>query len=272
MKKLLDWQSKEIVNIVDEITLWSAPFGKLLLENIPMKSGATVVDIGFGTGFPLIELSQRFGEKSKIIGIDIWTEAIKVVRNKISVLELTNIQIIEESASKIDILDNQIDLVTSNLGVNNFEEKDKVYAEIFRILKPGGAMCITTNPIGTFQELFEIFKSVLKEMTEGSEINNLKKSIASRGTEQSIIVEIEKNGMRFRKREVDSAVMRFLDARALMNHSLIRIGFRQYWEQMVGDEIRKEFIELVIAKIENIIEAKGEFRITIPMLYLEFVK
>ena len=61
MKPLLDWQNPEIVDIYDEVNLWSAPFGLLLLEQLPMQPGLTIVDVGFGTGFPLIELAQRFG-------------------------------------------------------------------------------------------------------------------------------------------------------------------------------------------------------------------
>ena len=146
MKKILDWESKEVANIFDEATLWSAPFGRLLLENIPMTPKAKIVDIGFGTGFPLIELSQRFGDKSKIYGIEIWKEGINRAKEKIKTLEIRNIEIIEESATNISIGDSQIDLVTSNLGVNNFEEKEKVYFEIKRILKRGGRLSITTNP------------------------------------------------------------------------------------------------------------------------------
>lgn len=65
MRELLDWKDNKVVNVIDEVTLWSAPFGRMLLENIPMKAGVNIVDIGFGTGFPLIELSQRFGDSTK---------------------------------------------------------------------------------------------------------------------------------------------------------------------------------------------------------------
>lgn len=59
MKEPLDWQAPAIVEIYDEVSLWSAPFGKVLLDNIPMNASWTVVDLGFGTGFPLIELAQQ---------------------------------------------------------------------------------------------------------------------------------------------------------------------------------------------------------------------
>ncbi|MFT4667311.1 MAG: arsenite methyltransferase [Polaribacter sp.] len=54
MKPLLSSKDKALVQTFNEVTLWSGPFGRLLLENIPMKKGMTVLDIGFGTGFPLI--------------------------------------------------------------------------------------------------------------------------------------------------------------------------------------------------------------------------
>lgn len=272
MKKILDWKSREVVNVFDEVNLWSAPFGRLLLENMPMKRGATIVDLGFGTGFPLIELSQRFGEESKIYGVDIWEEAIKRTKEKIDTLSITNIQLLEASATKIDIADNEIDLVTSNLGVNNFEEKEKVYSEIKRILKSGARLCITTNPVGTFEELFSIFDSIFKEMNLKEEQKKLADYIAHRKEETSIVEEFKACGLSFVKSKKEITNMRFVDGEAVLNHSLIRFGFRKYWENMIVEEKRSEFFERLIAKINKQIELKGEFKMTIPMLYLEFEK
>lgn len=272
MKENLNWKSKEVVNIYDEISLWSAPFGRLLLENIPMTQGASILDIGFGTGFPLIELSQRFGEQSKIYGIDIWEEAIIRTKNKIKTLGLNNITILEESATKINIQDHQIDLITSNLGINNFEDKEQVYFEIQRILKPKGKLCITTNPIGTFDELFQLFITIFEEMNLNEELQKIKTYIQHRATKESIEEEFKQVGLTLVNSKVDQTNMRFTDAKALLNHSLIRIGFRSYWENMVQKEKQEVFFKNLIHKINTIIKAQGEFKITIPMLYLEFQK
>ena len=237
-----------MVNIFDEVTLWSAPFGRLLLENIPMTPKAQIVDIGFGTGFPLIELSQRFGDKSRIYGIDIWKEGINRAKDKIKTLEINNIEIIEESATGISIGDNQIDLVSSNLGVNNFEQKDKVYREIYRILKKGGRLAITTNPIGTFEELFEIFSSIFNEMKLKEEEIRLAEYIEQRNTEGGLISELEQYGFKLLKTKSDSTNIRFVGAEALLDHSLIRIGFRKYWGEMVREENRDKFFEVLLLK------------------------
>jgi len=273
MKKILNWRSPEVVNTFDEVTLWSAPFGRLLLENIPMATQATVLDIGFGTGFPLIELSQRFGEQSRIYGIDIWPEGVSRTREKIKVLGLSNIEIIEKSATQIDIVDEQIDLVTSNLGVNNFDQKEEVYQEIHRVLKPNGQLAITTNPIGTFEELFDIFHALFLEMKWEAAQAKLAAYVAHRNTDQGIIAEIEKHGFILAQRKADVTNLRFVDAEAVLNHSLMRIGFRAYWEQMITDERDPaQFFERLVEKIKHVISSQGEFRMRIPMLYLAFEK
>lgn len=272
MKKILDWEKKAVVNIFDEVTLWSAPFGQLLLDNIPMFPKATIVDIGFGTGFPLIELSQRFGNQSKIYGIDIWKEGINRTKEKIKTLELENIELLEESATQIKIEKEQVDLVTSNLGVNNFDQRAKVYREINRILKQGGRLCLTTNPIGTFEELFDLFDVILKELHLKEEQKNLEAYIQHRNTAQGIISELNAYGFQLVQQQSDSTTMRFVDAEALLNHSLMRIGFRASWETLVKTEDKNEFFKRLQLKINRIIETKGEFAMTIPMLYLEFEK
>jgi ubiquinone/menaquinone biosynthesis C-methylase UbiE len=123
MKKILDWHSRKVVDVMDELPLWSAPSGKMLLENMPMKAKAKVLDLGCGTGFPLVELAQRFGEDSLIYGVDIWNEAIERAECKINVLELSNVIILNKHAQRLSIPDEQIDIAVSNLGVNNFTEK-----------------------------------------------------------------------------------------------------------------------------------------------------
>ena len=272
MKDILDWKSKRVVNIFDEVNLWSAPFAKLMMENIPMKKGMTIVDIGFGTGFPLIELSQRFGQSSKIYGIDIWQEAIKRTKEKIEVLELENIEIIEESASEIKLANNTIDLVTSNLGVNNFEDREKVYSEIYRILRDGGVLSITTNPIGTFEQLFDLFQIIMKEMKLENSIDKLTTYVNNRKTENQIIEEIESHKLGYVKSINEKTKVRFVDPLSLLNHSLIRAGFKTGWDELIEEKDRKYFYAELLSKIERVILKNGEFQIDIPLLYLEFKK
>lgn len=272
MKEILDWKRKDVVNIYDEVNLWTAPFGRILLENIPMKAESKILDIGFGTGFPLIELSQRFGENSKIYGMDIWQEGILRTKEKIRVLGLKNIVIFEQSAENIPLPDNELDLICSNLGINNFENKDTVYIECHRVLKKNGSLCISTNPIGTFRELFFFFKKSLEEMRLDWSVEKLKEHVEHRGTESSIIEDLTIKGFRLSKKVNDDTNIRFADPEALFDHALIRIGFLDDWKKFIPEDRLQEFFNLLSGKIEEYINRKGEFVISIPVLYLEFNK
>ena len=59
IKTNYDLNDKEIISAIDELSLWAAPFGLKLLETIKLKKNITALDIGFGLGFPLLEVGDR---------------------------------------------------------------------------------------------------------------------------------------------------------------------------------------------------------------------
>ena len=56
-----DFNSPQVIAAYDELPLWSAMFGLLLLEEVPLANVTNALDVGCGTGFPLIELAERLG-------------------------------------------------------------------------------------------------------------------------------------------------------------------------------------------------------------------
>src|SRR4030042_7101490 len=94
-KSIFNLDDKETVSIIDELPLWSAPFGFKLLDMIKLRKNITALDIGFGLGFPLLEVAQRLGNSSKVYGIDPWKAAIERAQRKINILGLTNIELID---------------------------------------------------------------------------------------------------------------------------------------------------------------------------------
>lgn len=270
MKEPLDWQAPAIVEIYDEVSLWSAPFGKVLLDNIPMNASWTVVDLGFGTGFPLIELAQRFGAQSTIIGVDIWEPAIDRVRMKIDRLDLSNVHVINKKASAVSIADRSVDLVCSNLGVNNFDDKLIVYQNVANMLKVNGHFCLTTNDHTTFCELFELFEKAI--VTLGIDPSSFKEYVHARCSSDELIEEVNAFDFELAKQVEDSACMRFVSSRALFNHSLIRIAFIATWKSIIPPDKWDSFITLITSWIDDIIASAREFRLNIPITYLDFVK
>ena len=137
MKKYLsnDFDFVKMIEVFDESPIWSAPFGLKLLDYIDYKKNISAIDIGFGTGFPLTEIALRLGDSSVVYGIDPWKDAIERVNKKIEYYGLTNVRLIEGVAESIPLENDSIDLITSNNGINNVNDIDKVLSECSRIIK-----------------------------------------------------------------------------------------------------------------------------------------
>ena len=86
-----DLSDPELVSAYDELPLWSSSFGALLLRHIPLRRNIAVLDIGPGTGFPLLELAQRLGPSCTVYGIDPWAAALERARHKAQVWRVANI-------------------------------------------------------------------------------------------------------------------------------------------------------------------------------------
>lgn len=111
--------------------------------------GKTVLDLGSGTGMDTYIVSQLVGSKGKVIGIDMTENQLKIANKYIDYhmnkfgYEKLNINFIKayiEDLKAVGIENNSIDVVISNCVINLAESKNKVFNEIFRILKPGGEL------------------------------------------------------------------------------------------------------------------------------------
>lgn len=113
----------------------------------PMLEGLTVLDLGSGSGQDCYVLSQLVGPKGKVIGVDMTDQQLDVARKYIDYhtekfgFETPNVEFVKHFIEDLSsVTDESIDLVVSNCVINLAPEKDKVFAEIYRILKPGGEL------------------------------------------------------------------------------------------------------------------------------------
>lgn len=269
LKKNLNYLQSDITNACDELGIWAAPFGILLLNNFPIQKYQNYLDIGSGTGFPLIEIANRLGSDCKAVGIDPWTEAVKRVQDKINTLQLDHISIIEGSAENISFPNDHFDLITSNLGINNFENPLRVINESHRVLKKGGTFCATTNLTGTFDEFYMLFKESLYELGFEKYLKQLDNHINHRGTEESSIKLFENSGFKIVNVIKTEQSMRFYNGSAFLNHSFIIIGFIDSWINIFEETDKQLFFENFEQKLNIYANHQGELKLTIPMLYIE---
>ncbi len=272
LTKTLDWKEEKIAQLYDELPLWSSPFGLLLLDNFPIGEYENYLDIGFGTGFPLIDISQRLGENCEATGIDIWGAAIKRAKNKIETIGLKNINIIEADASSIPFSENHFDLITSNLGTNNFDNPEKVLAECYRVLKNNSSLCTTSNLAGTFNEFYDIFEETLKELGFTQYCKKLEEHIAHRGTISSKKDLIYESGFKIVKQLESNYTMRFLNGTTFLNHSFTIVGFIESWRNMFEEYEKEIFFKRFESNLNDYSKSKGELKLTIPTVYFECKK
>ena len=127
-----DFHSPHVIAAYDEVALWSAMFGLLLLEEVPLANVTNVLDVGCGTGFTLIELAERLGNRAHVHGIDPWSGGLKRAAEKIASRGTANVTLHEGSATAMPFADATFDLIVSNLGVNNFDDRAAAMRECRR--------------------------------------------------------------------------------------------------------------------------------------------
>ncbi|HEY0141375.1 MAG TPA: class I SAM-dependent methyltransferase [Thermoanaerobaculia bacterium] len=263
-----DLASDAVVNAYDELPLWSAAFGALLLEHVPLAGIRTALDVGCGTGFPLIELAERLGPAAEVHGVDPWQAGLVRAKSKLAVRGVENVRLHDGSAAALPFDDATFDLIVSNLGINNFDDAPSVVRECRRVARPGATIALTTNLQGHMQEFYAVFEEVLRATGDRESIRRLREHIAHRATVSSACDLLETGGFTVKRVVERSSHMRFADGTALFNHYFIKLGFLDGWKGTVPGTEATVFPALE-ARLNERAQQAGELSLTIPMAYIE---
>lgn len=262
----------EFISTFDELPLWSAPFGLLLLKHIEYKQGLTVLDTGSGAGFPLMEIAARLGSSSKCFGLDPWTNANNRAKQKIKNYGLTNVEVIEGSAEKIPFGENYFDLIVSNLGINNFGNPPGVLAECLRTLKPGGKLVITTNLNGHWKEFYDVFEDTLRQLKLFGIIDILSAHQEHRGTSAGVMSMLTDAGFASGRVFEDSFEMQFADGSAFLDHHFVKLGWLSSWIDLLAGENVEEIFTRIETNLNDLAAKQNGLRLTVPMAFIEGIK
>lgn len=108
-----------------------------------MKEGDTVVDLGSGAGNDAFVARRVVGEKGKVIGVDFSEPMIERARANAEKLNLNNVEFRQGDIEKLPLAANRADVVLSNCVLNLVPNKKSVFAEVYRVLKPGAHFSIS---------------------------------------------------------------------------------------------------------------------------------
>jgi ubiquinone/menaquinone biosynthesis C-methylase UbiE len=263
----------ELVHVFDELPLWSAPFGLKLLEYIDYKPGITALDIGFGTGFPLIEMAMRLGSNSTVYGIDPWTDAIERTKRKIAYYGVQNIRIIDGVAESIPLENNSVDLIVSNNGMNNVQDVNKVLSECSRICKPGSQFIMTMNLESTMLEFYDHLERVLKEMELEAVIVAMRLHIyQKRRPLDEMLTLIRQHKFVIKDAEHDQFDYRFSNGTAMFNHYFIRMAFMNSWIEILPKDKVEEIFHAIETRLNEDALLMNGIKLSIPFILINAIK
>ncbi len=107
-----------------------------------LRPGEAVLDIGSGAGFDAILAAQMVGREGHVIGVDMTPEMREKAATNASLLGLRNVEFVDGLAERLPVADSSLDVVISNGVINLCPDKEAVFREINRVLKPGGRLQI----------------------------------------------------------------------------------------------------------------------------------
>jgi arsenite methyltransferase len=113
------------------------------VEHAGLRPGQTVLDLGSGAGLDVFVTRNEVGEGGHVIGVDMTAEMIAKARKNAEASGYENVEFRLGEIEHLPVRSNSIDVVISNCVLNLVPDKRRAFAEIFRVLKPGGHFCIS---------------------------------------------------------------------------------------------------------------------------------
>ncbi|HEX3696064.1 MAG TPA: class I SAM-dependent methyltransferase [Polyangia bacterium] len=229
-----------------------------LLDAVRLRSGMTVLDVGCGTGFPLLEIAARVGG-GVAHGIDPWRAALERARRKAETRGLASVHLHEGVAEALPLADQTVDLIVSNNGINNVSDLDRTLAECARVARSGAQLVFTFNLPDSMRAFYAALEAVLVARGDTGAPTRIAEHVFARRKPLAFITAaVERAGFRVEAVREDRFTLGFASAAAMFDHPFVRVAFLSAWLAIVPEEAREAAFREVEARFV------GEVALEIP--------
>jgi SAM-dependent methyltransferase len=108
-----------------------------------LRAGDVVLDLGSGGGIDVLLSARRVGPAGKVYGLDMTDDMLALARDNQRKAGVTNVEFLKGDIEQIPLPDASVDVIISNCVINLATDKDKVLADAWRVLRPGGRFAVS---------------------------------------------------------------------------------------------------------------------------------
>jgi arsenite methyltransferase len=139
--KKIGYSEQELKNVPEDANLGIGCGNPTALASI--KKGETILDLGSGAGFDCFLASRQTGETGKVIGVDITPEMVTQAKKNAEKGNYKNVEFIIGEIENLPVENESVDLIISNCVINLSNQKEQVFKEAYRVVKPNGRIMIS---------------------------------------------------------------------------------------------------------------------------------